>query len=75
MLEIHSPQGISVGATAQFMLTDRLSELTRPVRCSFENCQKWATILHDDKPFCGRHAPDPPNIVAARRAARGRDRN
>ena len=49
------------------MFQNRFSEQPRPVFCSVADCKKPATILQDDSPFCGKHAPDPPNVIAARR--------
>jgi hypothetical protein len=59
-----------MGPIAPFMPRDRRPERSAPVRCSVSNCPKLATILDGDQAFCGEHAPDPPNVVAAQKRGR-----
>jgi hypothetical protein len=38
-----------------------------PFVCSLPACSRPATIVDDGKVYCGMHAPDPPNVVAAKK--------
>jgi hypothetical protein len=66
MLAIQPPHSVIASAIPSFMHRGRRFDMPAPVRCSVGGCPNLATILDDDEAFCGEHAPDPPNIAAAR---------
>ena len=41
-----------------------------PLSCSAPHCGSLATIIHDDKPYCGKHALDALEAKESRPAAR-----
>ena len=38
------------------LVSNSLDRKESPPRCSDRNCLAPATIIHDDKPYCGKHA-------------------